>query len=346
MKTDRYKQAIKASGLDIYSPIAIGDEQLWVPTPQLERLLTEALQGTDWSPLALRTRSKMLKVAVCNALGYPVPASFRHTHPRFPGQQLDAFSQKSRNLQVWNQHLDPDRRYAIVQLSPEGIVTRVKVVDGRKLAALDKTGTVTQKFQARLVVGAKTAELASTADSSLLLPHLSKATTTKVSANANPLDPPKSGELFSIESLYKVFASLVGQSVPDPGPDQDRNRGAGLHALACQALGYRIHADNGQFPDIPHQLLETKLQTSPTIDLGRGLPDSASAIKVPPLGATQPTNRDARFLIVYGKSNGARVTISHVIVVNGADFFKRLPRFKGNIVNGKLQIPLPTDFFD
>ena len=39
-------------------------------------------------------------------------------------------------------------------------------------------------------------------------------------------------------------------------------------------LGYSRYEDKGQFPDIRHQLLEVKLQTSPTIDLGLVLPSS------------------------------------------------------------------------
>ena len=65
------------------------------------------------------------------------------------------------------------------------------------------------------------------------------------------------------------------------GFDQERNRGAALHALVCKALGYAGYQDDGQFPDVRHQLLEVKLQTSPTIDLGLVRPDSTEPLDVP-----------------------------------------------------------------
>ena len=66
----------------------------------------------------------------------------------------------------------------------------------------------------------------------------------------------------------------------DTGFDQERNRGAELHKLVCQRLGYLDYRDDGQFPDVRHQLLEVKLQSSPTIDLGLVCPDSEEALHV------------------------------------------------------------------
>lgn len=82
---ERYVQAIRQSGLSIYDPIEIGDPELWIPTPELEQLLTRELTGVSLAGLPLRTRSKVVKQHVCRVLGYPVPSSFRKTQPRFPG---------------------------------------------------------------------------------------------------------------------------------------------------------------------------------------------------------------------------------------------------------------------
>ena len=41
----RYIQNIRAAGLTIYDPIAIGDLALWIPTPDLERLLDAGCAG-------------------------------------------------------------------------------------------------------------------------------------------------------------------------------------------------------------------------------------------------------------------------------------------------------------
>jgi hypothetical protein len=112
-----YKNAIQSSNLDIYSPIEVGDADFWIPTPHLESLLNQSLKGLDLNGYPIRTRSKVVKTAVCAALGYPVPKSFKKTQPRFFGQQLDTYTQKSNNLQVWNEALSPTRRYAIIRVS-------------------------------------------------------------------------------------------------------------------------------------------------------------------------------------------------------------------------------------
>src|SRR5262245_20935239 len=91
----RYVAAIRASGKSIYDPIQVGDPNLWIPAPELQTLLDNALRGVDLSGLALRTRSKVLKEHVCRALGYPVPGSFQKTKPRFPGQAFDTYGQKA-----------------------------------------------------------------------------------------------------------------------------------------------------------------------------------------------------------------------------------------------------------
>ena len=70
-----------------------------------------------------------------------------------------------------------------------------------------------------------------------------------------------------IATVYELLSALIGKKFPDPGSDQERLRGAGLHRLVCAALGYSSYVDNGQFPDVRHQLIEVKLQTASTVDL-------------------------------------------------------------------------------
>lgn len=146
-------EGIRQSGLTIYdlAPSQRGD--LWIPTARLERLLDAAMKGIVLAGLPLRTRSKVVKEHVCRALGYPVPRTFRRTQPRFPGQHFDVYVQKSGNLQIWNEELEPVRRYVVVCVGEDETVTRVRVVIGEDLARLDTTGTLTQKYQARMIPG-------------------------------------------------------------------------------------------------------------------------------------------------------------------------------------------------
>ena len=145
----RYFKAIRKSGLSIYDPVEVGDPDLWIPAPELEKLLDKELRGISLAGLPVRTRSKVVKEHVCMALGYPVPTRFTKTKPRFPGQFFDTYTQKSNNLQVWNEQIAPTRRYVLIRVTPDNVICRVKVVSGDTLALLDTTGTLTQKYQAR-----------------------------------------------------------------------------------------------------------------------------------------------------------------------------------------------------
>lgn len=168
---DEYISAIKKSGFTIYSAIPIGGEN-WIPTLTLESLLNRELKGINLTGLPLRTRSKIVKEHVCKALGYPIPSSFKKTQPRFPGQDFDTYIQKSNNLQIWNEEITPARRYVIIRLSENDTITKVKVISGDALARYDTTGTLTQKYQARLITGATKSELIADLDTDVLRPHV------------------------------------------------------------------------------------------------------------------------------------------------------------------------------
>ncbi|WP_306537398.1 hypothetical protein [Geobacter sp.] len=338
---DEYVSAIRNSGHSIYSPIPIGSE-LWIPTPSLEILLNRELAGISLAGLPLRTRSKVVKEHVSTALGYPIPSSFKKTQPRFPGQDFDTYTQKSNNLQIWNEEITPTRRYAVIRITDSDIITKVKVISGDELARLDTTGTLTQKYQARLITGASTSELISNTDTVMLAPHVSTTVTTR---NFSPTDYPSTGALLPIRTIFERLTLLIGQRFADRGRDQERNRGADLHRLVCEALGYANYQDNGQFPDILHQLLEVKLQTSPTIDLGLVTPDSADALDVPMLNGQQVKHCDVRYALFYATTNGREVTLTHFYLTTGHAFFSRFPQFGGKVLNKKLQIPLPGNFF-
>ena len=343
MKPARYVAAIRASGLTIYDAVEVGS-RLWIPSPELESILDAALRGMDLMGLPLRTRSKRVKERVCKALGYPVPKSFGRKRPRFPGQELDIYVQKSNNLQVWNEQLDAIRRYALVRVSGENVIARVKVVAGDTLAKLDTTGTLTQKYQARLIAGDTDAELISPRDTDRLTPCLSAANPTRF--EGSPVEHATAECVLPIAAVFQRLRQLVGKRFADSGHDQERNRGAALHRLVCEALGYRSYQDDGRFPDVRHQLLEVKLQTASTIDLGLVTPASEEPLDEPQILGRQVRHCDVRYAIFSAQTDGTTVTLTRLYLTTGRDFFARFPQFQGRVLNRKLQIPLPRDFFD
>ena len=341
----RYYNPIRESQRTIYDPAEPHDSRLWIPTDDLERVLDESLRGHSLVGLPPRTRSKYVKQQICTALGYPVPSSFRRTQPRFPAQIFDVYVQKSNNLQIWNEELVPKRRYVIIRVESTDVISKVKVVTGHTLMTLDTTGTVTKKYQARLSVGPDKAELVSSNDTVVLQPLV--APTPPVATNVAPLDDPRPGYIMPINDIFLRLRSILGTSFSHFGSDQERNRGGALHALACQRLGYDHYRDDGQFPDVRHQLLELKLQTSPTIDLGLFLPNSIEPLlDMPRVGGVAIRVCDVRYALFYAVKDRDSVTLTHLFVTTGERFFERFKLFQGKVLNKKIQIPLPVNFFD
>jgi len=340
----RFVAAIASSGRSIYDHIQIGDPNLWIPSRELEAILDNGLRDISLAGLPLRTRSKVVKSKICQILGYPTPQAFKRTKPRFPGQLFDTYVQKSNNLQVWNEQLAPSRRYVIIRVSTDDIIVCVKVVTGAALAPLDTTGTLTQKYQARCIPGTEATELVSAQDTDFLRPFLSQPDFNLGSITA-PVNYPVAGQILPIVAVFNRLRCLIAATFADAGHDQERNRGAALHRLCCRALGYEAYQDDGQFPDIRHQLLEIKLQTSPTIDLGLVCPDSADVLDIPQIQNTQIRHCDTRYAVFLARTDGEQVTLTHLVLATGRDFFRRFPQFGGKVFNRKLQIPLPGDFF-
>jgi hypothetical protein len=344
---DDYKAAIEASELDIYAPIDPDDRNLYIPTPILEELLNRELVGLDLSDYKLRTRSKIVKQAACRALGYPTPTSFKKCQPRFTGQDFDTSNQQKLNMQIWNEPIVPTRRYALIRIGEDHKIRIVKVIPGSVLVDFDRTGTVTTKYQAQLKTKSKTLNLFSHRDTPLLTPYLTQpGRINSFPVDISPAAQPEVGRLLPIAEIFSRLSPLVGVSFKDAGKNQERNRGAALHRLACKALGYANYQDNGQFPDIRHQLLEVKLQTSPTIDLGLALPNGTGAIKdVHRMGEVLPRHCDTRYALFNAEIVNERVLLTHLFVVSGAEFFKHFRQFKGKIQSGKIQFPLPRQLF-
>lgn len=341
-----YVENIRQSGLSIYNPIEIGDRNLWIPSNRLEIILSDALIGKSFPGLPIRTRSKRVKELICEALGYPIPKTFTKSKPRFPGQDFDTYTQKANNLQIWNEEVSPTRRYVLFRVNNVHEITRVKIVDGLEISKLDKTGTLTQKYQARLVVGDEAAELIAEHDTIHLSQFLAQGTDLPNLDGISPIQEPTMGNIIPIEVVFECLSQLIGSQFEDSGADQERNRGERLHRLISEALGFADHKDDGQFPDVRNQLIEAKLQTSPTIDLGLVSPNSEDVLVSTQLGGNPIRHCDVRYALFYGHIQDGVVTLTNFYLTTGERFFERFTQFQGLVVNRKLQIPLPSKFFD
>jgi hypothetical protein len=311
----------------------------YTPT-ELETLLRAELVGrTDLGDLPVRTRSKVAKTLVCEALGYAAPASFRKVNPRLRHANVDVYSQQSSNLQIWNQEVDAARRYVILIIKDEAIID-VKVIAGADLAQFDTTGTLTSKFQANRIHENAGSMLVSALDTTDFIARLAPASS--IPQGVSPVVPPTPGKVLNIATVYQRLVTLIGRTYSDPGQTQERNRGSVVHKETCSALGLSHYADHGQFPDILSQLLEVKLQLARTIDLGLELPESPT-----PLASANGVVavRDVRYAIFYGARTGSSFQITDLVVVTGQDFFKEFRQFAGRVSNSKLQLRLDPAWF-
>ena len=251
---------------------------------------------------------------------------------------------KADNLQVWNQEIDPVRRYVIIRLDDLDRIQAVRVLTGQELALLDNTGTLTSKYQAKRRPGRTGSYLVSAKDTDNFISLLNpvQKIPPKLSSHLSPVGIPIRGAVLSIASVYTGLLKLMDQEFVDPGATQERLRGIILQQEVCEILELGRYADAGQFPDIQSQALEVKFQLAQTVDLGLVSPNSdARAAELSP-GLTY---QDSRYAIFYGSRKAGQFRVESLVVTTGADFFSEFQRFEGNIQNRKLQIRLPRDFF-
>lgn len=335
-----YQKNIAESGFSIYQEIDHDDKYLYIPIGILENILANALIGFSLNGYALRTRSKIVKTEICKALGYPIPKSFKKTQPKFPGQNFDVYTQKSLNVQIWNENIDACRRYVFLRVNENDIITSVKVINGDQLALYDRTGTLTRKYQATM--NSYGYDICSTKDSLTVENWIDDSIESL--SDINPNHFPQKKQLLSIKEIFKRLKPMVGLTINYLNALQERNRGAELHEMICRNLGYAIYEDDGMYPDIANQLLEIKLQTSPTIDLGLHSPEDGEEILS--VGDATFYSKDIRYAIFDAEVEGTRVVLKNLYLITGEDFTKYFPLFKGKGTNTKIQLPLPNDFFD
>lgn len=337
----RIASAVSESRLSIYSDLTSRPD-LYFSLELVQQRLRDCLIG-EWLGGPPRSRSKLAKQMVCTALGYPVPPSFTKVQPRFPGQHLDIAVQQADNVQVWNAEVDPTCRYALIRPDASDIVRAVRVITGDVLAALDTTGTLTSKYQAKRLAGRTGSSLVTGKDTramSLLIGGRGGASY----AMDSTADAPTPGKVLPIAQVYDSLLPLIGREIHDPGPTQDRQRGEILQAEVAAQLAVGAYENFGQWPDIRSQALEVKLQMSPTIDLGIVLPSSGAPAET--LGPDL-THSDVRYAVFYGSSTPRHtVRLDAVVLTTGENFFDEFQAFGGLTINRKIQIRLPQGFFD
>lgn len=340
----RARESLIRARPSIYDPPVFAQDALYFSPEELEAILNLELVGTrHLEGLPVRTRSKVAKTLVAEALGYIAPASFQKTQPRLLHPNIDVYAMQGYNLQVWNEELDAGRRYVVIGLDAVGQVHAVRVIAGADLAAYDTTGTLTSKFQAARTTDGGS-KLVSPRDTSHFVDSLAPSDARGAVHGVSPVERPERGRVLTVSTAFEALLPLVGQTFSDPGLTQERLRGAVIHRAACEALELASYADHGQFPDIMSQVIEVKLQLARTVDLGLELPSADT-----PIASLDGrlSARDVRYAIYYGERlDAVSFRLTALVLTTGADFFSEYRQFGGRVTNSKLQISLPQDFYN
>lgn len=172
--------------------------------------------------------------------------------------------------------------------------------------------------------------------------------TQKIQSHINPdfdspsmdmVEEPKMDELFSIEAIKeKVAKKLIGQKLNSAAT---KNRGQALERMVLSLLGYKTKDDSllyGGFPDIKNQLLEVKVQDSPTVDLGMFTPESEEIV-FSDLGVS---TFDVRYLIAL---TNPKTEIIEGIILSPGKYLGDLFSYVAN-KSYKCQRSIPMDFFN
>lgn len=119
-------------------------------------------------------------------------------------------------------------------------------------------------------------------------------------------------KILSIEALSSLLSShLLGAKLDSA---DTKTRGQNLERLTMRALGYsedHINQLEGNYPDIPDQLLEVKVQDSPTVDLGKHTPEIPELV----FKNDTVTSQDIRYLIAL--TNQTSGIIEGIVLVPG-----------------------------
>lgn len=156
---------------------------------------------------------------------------------------------------------------------------------------------------------------------------------------SNMIEEPEQRKIFSIQLLKQIVADkLIGQKLESAAT---KNRGQALERKVLELLGYTTNESEllfGAFPDIRNQLLEVKVQDSPTVDLGKYSPE-IEEIVIPNL---KISTHDIRYLIAL--TNQETEIIEGIILAPGEKLGEVFSYVSDQ--SYKCQKSIPMKFFD
>ena len=153
------------------------------------------------------------------------------------------------------------------------------------------------------------------------------------------VNEPAANEMYSLKLIKKMVADrLIGTKLESAAT---KNRGQALERKVLDLLGYPKDKKNllyGEFPDIRNQMLEVKVQDSPTVDLGKYSPEIEEII----VKDLNITTHDIRYLIAL--TNSETEIIEGIILAPGEKLGEVFSYVSDK--SYKCQRSIPMEFFD
>lgn len=153
------------------------------------------------------------------------------------------------------------------------------------------------------------------------------------------VEEPNIQHLFSISLLKKLVAEkLIGFKLDAAAT---KNRGQALEKKVLELLGYDVKESDllyGAFPDIKNQLLEVKVQDSPTVDLGKFTPEKEEIV----IEDSELTTFDVRYLIAL--TNPKTEIVEGIILSPGEKLGELFSYVSAE--SYKCQRTIPMSFFE
>jgi hypothetical protein len=278
--------------------------------------------------------------------------------PSFLREYIDTYivtSGVNYNLQVWNRNpnsssvqvdlkngetlLASDVRFVLGKINANEIIESIVIMTPEYIEnRFGKFGKPTVKQQL-IISNKKREEILKkhsmiVADTNISVDLLDTENNTVV-GDVNIKDEPE--RVLPIETInQQVTEKLLGEKLDISL--STKQRGQQLERMVAYQLGYkRLHEGlEGGYPDIRNQMLEVKVQDSPTIDLGRYSPQFEEQIN------EEFTTRTIRYLIALtDASNGE---IDGVVLCPGDELGKHFTYVAEK--SFKCQRNIPMSFFD
>ena len=319
--------------------------------------------GSNVRKLVSRTFARFPLPTPCPQSSYSIIPPREKGVPRILLEYVDTYivtTGNAYNLQVWNRNpasnsiqveynsgetlSSRDVRFVFLRIDPQTqTISSILVLTPDYIESrFGRFGKPTIKHQ--IIISSKVRDKALTqnppgifcSDTSALSQYVTEKYAIPTSSMS---DKPIFGQLFSLNLLREMLVEgLIGEPLDQMAT---KNRGQALERLVACLLGYKISDAElleGDFPDIPNQALEVKVQDSPTVDLGRFSPQFEECVPSCP----GLTTLDVRYLIAL--TDAETSIIQGIILCPGEKLGEHFSYVSDT--SFKCQRSIPMSFFD